>query len=109
MEKYNKVLSKMRSSRPEVFLEKVVQKKCSKFTGENSYQSVVSIKLQSSVVEITLRHVCAPVNLLNILRTTLDGCFCKMYKHLFQQKLQQKVQQSVQQKMHNNHVALFIK
>ena len=31
------------SSRPEVFLEKVVQKICSKFTGEQPYRSVILI------------------------------------------------------------------
>ena len=35
----------MRSSRPEVFLEKGVLKICSKFTGKDPCRSVISIKL----------------------------------------------------------------
>ena len=31
---------------------------CSKHTGENPCRSVISIKLQSNFVEITLRHGC---------------------------------------------------
>ena len=38
-------MSKVRSSRPEVFLRKVVLKVCSKFTGKYSCRSVISIKL----------------------------------------------------------------
>ena len=46
-----------RSSHSEVFLGKGVLKICSKFTGEHPCLSVViSIKLQSNFVEITLRH-----------------------------------------------------
>ena len=58
-----------RSSHPEVFLEKGVLKICSKFTGEHPCQSVISIKLQNNLIEITLRHGCSPVNLLHIFRT----------------------------------------
>ena len=50
-----------RSSHPEVFLENGVLKICSKFTGEQPYPSVISIKL--------LRHGCSSVNLLRIFRT----------------------------------------
>ena len=32
---------------------------------------VVSLKLQSNFIEITLRHGCSPVNLLHIFRTPL--------------------------------------
>ena len=46
-----------------------VLKICSKFTGEQPRRSVISIKLQSDYIEITLRHGCSPVNLLNIFRT----------------------------------------
>ena len=60
---------KLRSSRPEVFLRKGVLKICSKFTGEDPCQSVISIKLQDNFVEIALRHGCSPVNLLHIFRT----------------------------------------
>ena len=52
-----------------MFLKKVVLKICSKFTGEHPYRSVISIKLQSNFIEITLRDGCCPVNLLRILRT----------------------------------------
>ena len=59
----------LRSSRPEVFLGKGVLKICSKFTEEQPCRSVISIKLQSNFIEITLRHRCSPVNLLHTLRT----------------------------------------
>ena len=58
-----------RSSRPEVFLGKVVLKICSKFTEEYPCRSVISIKLKSNFIEITLWHGCSPVNLLHIFRT----------------------------------------
>ena len=58
-----------RSSHLEVFLGKGVLKICSKFTGEHPYRSAISIKLQRNFIEITLRHGCSPVNLLNIFRT----------------------------------------
>ena len=60
---------KSRSSRPEVFLTKGVLKICSKFTREHPCRTAISIKLQSSFIEITLRHGCSPVNLLHIFRT----------------------------------------
>ena len=52
-----------------MFLRKAVLKTCSKFTGEHPCRSAISIKLQSSFIEITLRHGCSPVNLLHIFRT----------------------------------------
>ena len=58
----------LRSSRPEVFFRKGVLKICSKFTGEHSCRSVNSINLLCYFIEIALRHVCSPVNLLHILR-----------------------------------------
>ena len=58
-----------RSSPPLVFLRKAVLKICSKVTGEQPCQSVISIKLQNNFIEITLQHVCSPVNLLHIFRT----------------------------------------
>ena len=69
-----------RSSDPEVLLGKGVLKKCSKFTGEHPCRSVISIKLESNFIEITLWHGCPPVNLLHIFRTsfpknTLDSRF----------------------------------
>ena len=42
---------------------------CSKFTREHPHRSVISIKLQSNFIEITLRHRCSLVNLLHIFRT----------------------------------------
>ena len=59
----------IRSSYPEVFLEKGVSKIYSKFTGEHRWLPVIWIKLQSNLIEITLRHGCSPVNLLHIFRT----------------------------------------
>ena len=58
-----------RSNPPQAFLEKDVLKICSKFTGERSCQSVISIKLLWNFIEITLWHGCSPVNLLHIFRT----------------------------------------
>ena len=58
-----------RSSLSEVFLEKAVLKICSKFTGEHPCRSVISIKLQSNLIEITLRHECSAVNLPHVFRT----------------------------------------
>ena len=57
------------SSHPEVFLERGVLKKCSKFTGEHPCRSVIWIRLLCNFIEITLWHGCSPVNLLNIFRT----------------------------------------
>ena len=64
---------------PLVFLRKSVLKICRKFTGENPCRSVISINLQSNFVEITLRQLCPPVNVLQIFRThfpenTSGGC-----------------------------------
>ena len=58
-----------RSHHPEVFLRKGVLKIYSKFTGEQSWWSLISIELQSNFIEITLRYGCSPVNLLHIFRT----------------------------------------
>ena len=58
-----------RSSPSEVFLGKDALEICSKFTGEHPCRSVISIKLQSNVIEITLRHGCSLVILLHIFRT----------------------------------------
>ena len=57
------------SSRTEVFLEKGILKICSKFTREHPCRRMISIKSQNNFIEITLRHGCSPVNLLNIFRT----------------------------------------
>ena len=58
----------MKSSPPDVFLEKAISKICSKFIGEHQCGSVISIKLQSNFIEIALLHGCSPVNLLHIFR-----------------------------------------
>ena len=50
------ILSIFRSGPPEVFLGKSVLKICSKFTREHPYRSVISVKLQSSFIKITLWH-----------------------------------------------------
>ena len=64
-----KQLTLSRSSYPEVFLRKNVLRICNRFTREHPYRSVISIKFQSNFVEITLRQVGSPVNLLHIFRT----------------------------------------
>ena len=61
----------IRISPPEVFLGKGVLKLCSKFTGEHSWRSVISIKLPCNFIEITLRHWCSAVNLLHIFGPSL--------------------------------------
>ena len=57
-----------RSSHPEVYLRKGFLKTCSKFIGEHPWRGAISIKLQSTFIEIKLRHWCSPVNLLHIFR-----------------------------------------
>ena len=56
---------------------KTCSEKSSKFTGEHTCRSVISIKLLCSFIEIALRHGCKPVNLQHIFKTHLDGCFWK--------------------------------
>ena len=56
------------SSQPGVFLAKFILKVCSKCTGDHPCRRVISMKLQSNFIEITLRHGCSPVNLLHIFR-----------------------------------------
>ena len=58
-----------RSSSPGVLLRKGVLKISRKFTGEHPCQSLISIRLKSNFIEITLRHGCSPVNLRHICRT----------------------------------------
>ena len=60
----------VRSNHSEVFLGKGVLKICSKFKGKHTWGSVISIKLQSNFIEITLWHRCSPVNLMHILGTS---------------------------------------
>ena len=59
----------VRSSLQEAFLGKDVLKKYGKFTRENQFRSVISIKMQSNYINITLRHGCSLINLLDIFRT----------------------------------------
>ena len=78
--------SRCRSSPPEVFLGKNVLKIWSIFTGEHPCGSVILINLQSNLIEITLRHVFSPVNLLHFSRTyfpknTSGGLFLTMRLH----------------------------
>ena len=65
----DKLVSIYRSSPPEVFLGKGVLKICSKFTGEHSCGSAISVKLQRNFTEITRQHGCSPLDLLHIFRT----------------------------------------
>ena len=63
-----------------MFLRKGALKISSKYTGERPCRSVISIKLQSNLIEITFRHKCSPVNLLLFSKhlfpgTRLGGCF----------------------------------
>ena len=55
----------------ELFLGKGILKICRTFTGGHPCRSVISIKLQSNFIEITLRHGYSPVNFLNIFKTPL--------------------------------------
>ena len=52
-----------------VFSKKGILKTCRKFTEKHPFPSVISIKLQSNFIEITLRHGCPPANLLHIFKT----------------------------------------
>ena len=57
-----------KSSPPVVFLGKDFLYICIKFIGEHPCQSVISIKLQSNFIEITLRYGSSLVNLQYIFR-----------------------------------------
>ena len=58
----------IRSTSSDVFLGKGVLKICSKFTWEHPCRGVISIKLRSNFIKITLQHGCSPVYLLHIFR-----------------------------------------
>ena len=67
-----------------MFLGKGVLKICSIFTGEHPCRSVILMKLLCNFLEIKLRHLCSPVNMLHIfstsfLRTPIEGCFLKKF------------------------------
>ena len=63
---FSLLLSIYWSSRLEVFLVKGALKIRSNFTGKHPSRSVISIKLQSNFIEMTLWHGCCPVDLLHI-------------------------------------------
>ena len=63
---FSLLLSIYWSSCLEVFLVKGVLKIRSNFTGKHRSRSVISIKLQSNFIEITLWRGCCPVDLLHI-------------------------------------------
>ena len=73
---HTKLLVMLRNSHPGIFLETVFLKICSKFTGEHSCRSVISIKLQSTFIEITLCYGGSPVNLPHIFRTPFTKNTC---------------------------------
>ena len=51
-------------------LRKFVLKICSKVTGENSFSSVISVRLLCNFIEIILQHGCSPVIMLHVFRTS---------------------------------------
>ena len=65
-----------RSSHPEVLLGKLFLKMCSKFTGEHPCRRVISIKLQCTFFEITLRYGCSPIYLPLIFRRLFTKNIC---------------------------------
>ena len=65
------ILSQFVNSPLEVFLQKVVLKIFSKFTGEHPCRSMISTKLFCNFNEIALRHGYSPVNLLHIFTALL--------------------------------------
>ena len=70
--KYLPITNKcLRSNSSEVLLGKDVLKMSSKFRGEDPCRSAIPINLQGNFIEIALRHVCFPINLLHIFRTPL--------------------------------------
>ena len=52
-----------------MLLGKSILKICRKFTGEQTCQSVISVKLLYNFIQIALQHGCSPVNLLHIFKT----------------------------------------
>ena len=63
---YSEMSGIFRSSHPERFIRKGVLKEYSKFAEEHPCRSAISMKLQSTFIEIALRHGCFPVNLPHI-------------------------------------------
>ena len=67
------------------FYKKAFLKTYSKFTGEHSCQSVVSINLQSKFIEITLRHgcsiyICCIFSEYSFMRTPMGGCLWYLFQ-----------------------------
>ena len=69
-----------RSSHPEVFLGKNILKTCSKFTGEDPCQIVISIKLLCTI-RIAVLYICWIFSEHFYLRTPLKDCFCIWVKN----------------------------
>ena len=72
------------AANPKMYLRIGVLKICSKFTGEHTCRSPISINLQSNLIETALRHECSPVNCCIFsehlfLGTPLCGCFCYLW------------------------------
>ena len=75
-----------RNSLLEVFLGKGVRKICSKFT-EHPCQGVISMKIQSNFIEITLQHecyllYCSIFSEQLFKKTRMEGCFCQIIIHI---------------------------
>ena len=60
----------IRPSPPDVFMRKGILKIYHKFTGYQTCGSVILIKLQSNLTEITLRRGCSPISPLQISGTS---------------------------------------
>ena len=82
----NKIL---RNSSLLVFLGKGVLKICCKFTEKHPCRSVISIKLQSSFIKMTLRHECSPVNLLRLFGIFRTPFYRNTYEGLLRNILEQ--------------------
>ena len=71
-----------RNSLPDVLLGKGFLKVCNKFKGEHPCQSVISIKLLCNFTEVTPRHGCCSVILMDIFRPPIykDTLACNFIK-----------------------------
>ena len=77
------VLWNFTSSHPEVFLRKVVLKKCSKFRGEHPCRSAISIMLKSHFGIGVLLYICCIFSEHHFFRTPLGSCFWNLLLILF--------------------------
>ena len=94
-----------RSSRSEMLLVKGVLKKCRKVTGEHPCQSVISIKLLFSFIEITLWDwyspvICCIFSEHLFLKTPLGSCFWCSYLKNRNQLIQTNDNFSSSKKLH---------